>query len=223
MNSLPYNKALKIDKRTYYEYYFSLVRTNHLLIFSFYTNNDYNSKIIKISLFIFIFSLNLTVNALFFNDSTMHKIYEEYGDFNFIYQIPQTLYSTIICSFINLFAKFLSLTEKNVIEIKKLKKNDNKGGIADKMKKLFITKFILFYIFSLLLLIFFWYYLSCFCSVYRNTQIHLIKDTLISFLTLLIYPFFIYIFPGLFRIPALKSKKGDSLFLYNFRKLIQFI
>ena len=101
--------------------------------------------------------------------------------------------------------------------------NDNIRGISDKMKKLFIIKFILFYIFSLLLLSFFWYYLACFCSVYRNTQIHLIKDTLISFVTLLIYPFILYILPGLFRIPALKSKKGDSLFLYNFSKLIQLI
>ena len=223
LNSLPYNKALKIDKRTYFEYYFSLIRANHLLIFSFYTNDDYNSKIIKISLFIFIFSLNLTVNALFFNDSTMHKIYEEYGDFNFIYQIPQTLYSTIICTFINLFVKFLSLTEKNVIELKKLKKDDNIGGNVNKMKKLFTIKFILFYVFSLLLLSFFWYYLACFCSVYRNTQIHLIKDTLISFLTLLTYPFILYLLPGLFRIPALKSKKGDSLFFYKFSKLIQLI
>ena len=221
LNSLSYNEALEIDKRTYIEYYFSLIRIKHLLIFSFYTNSDYNSKIIKISLFLFIFSLNFTVNALFFNDSTMHKIYEEYGNFNFIYQIPQILYSTIICSFINLIASFLSSTEKNVIELKKLKKNDNLREKVEKMKKFLIIKFILFYVFVFILVIFFWYYLSCFCAVYKNTQIHLIKDTLISFSTTLMYPFILYLLPGIFRIPALKSKKGDKLFLYKFSKFIQ--
>ncbi len=88
INNLPYNEALEIDRRTYVLCYLSLLKTKHLLIFSFYTNNDYNSKSIKISLFFFSFALHYTVNALFFSDSTMHQIYEDKGYFNFIYQIP---------------------------------------------------------------------------------------------------------------------------------------
>ena len=216
LNTISYKEALKIDKRTYFEYYLSLIRIKHLLIFSFYTSNDYNSKIIKISLFLFIFSLNFTVNALFFNDSTMHKIYIEYGNFIFINNIPQILYSTIISSFINLIASFLSLTEKSVVKLNQTKKNNNLRNNIEKMKKMLTIKFILFYFFIFLLLAFFWYYLACFCAVYRNTQIHLIKDTLITFLTTLIYPFILCLLPGIFRIAALKSKKGDKLFLYKF-------
>ena len=88
-NGLNYNKALKEDKRTYPHYYFSVLRMKYSSIFTFYTSNDYNSKSIKISLFLFIFSLYFTINALFFSDSTMHKIYIDKGSFNFIYQIPQ--------------------------------------------------------------------------------------------------------------------------------------
>ena len=105
LNNLSYKKALKKDKRTYFQYYLSLLRMKHILIFSFYTYTDYNSKYIKIILFLFSFSLSFTINALFFNDTTLHKIYEDKGEYNFIYQIPNILYSTIISSFINIIIK----------------------------------------------------------------------------------------------------------------------
>ena len=100
LNNLSYKEALKLDKRTYFQFYFSLLKMKHILIFTFYTYTDYNSKIIKIILFFFSFALYFTINALFFNDKTIHKIYEDHGKFNFIYQIPKILYSTIITSFI---------------------------------------------------------------------------------------------------------------------------
>ena len=101
INNLPYKEAIKYVKRRYPDYYFSLLRIKQILIFTFYTNNDYNSKMIKICLFLFSFALYFTVNALFYGDSTMHKIYEEKGNVNFIYYIPQILYSTIISAVIS--------------------------------------------------------------------------------------------------------------------------
>ena len=61
-----------------------------------------------------------------------------------------------------------------------------------------------------------------FGAIYRNTQLHLLKDTLISFGLSFIYPFFIYLLPGLFRIPALSDKKKSSECLYKFSKCLQF-
>ena len=153
MNNLSYKEALKLDKRTYVQYYLSLLRTNHILIFTFFTNTDYNSKIIKIILFLFSFALYFTINALFFNDKTLHKIYDDQGNFNFIYQIPNILYSFIITSIINGIIKFLSLTEKNIIEIKKEK--DNMFEKSSKLLKCLMIKFILFFILIFLFLLYF--------------------------------------------------------------------
>ena len=50
INDYPYKKAKKYDRRTYCMYYISLLRTNHDIIFTFFYNSDYNSKIIKIDL-----------------------------------------------------------------------------------------------------------------------------------------------------------------------------
>ena len=60
LNSLSYKDAIKIDKRTYCIYYLSLIRTNHLLFFSFMRILDYNSPTLEI----FLFFSNLVVNLL---------------------------------------------------------------------------------------------------------------------------------------------------------------
>ena len=68
MDMLDYKKALKIDKRTYFQYYFSLLKKKHLILFAFYPNNDYNLVPLKISLFLLAFSLYFTMNGFFFSD-----------------------------------------------------------------------------------------------------------------------------------------------------------
>jgi hypothetical protein len=118
LNRLQYKEAIMYDKRTYFQYYLSLIRTKHIFFFAFYPNNDYNSMIIKICLFFFSFALYYTVNCLFFNDDTVHDVNQNSGKFDFIYNLPQILYSTIISAFINVIIKFLSLTEKNILKLK---------------------------------------------------------------------------------------------------------
>ena len=76
INELSYNLAMQYDKRNFCQYYISLIKTKHNLFFALCNNNDYNSKIIKIDLFLIGFTIDYTVNALFFNDDTMHKIYQ---------------------------------------------------------------------------------------------------------------------------------------------------
>ena len=222
-NNLKYEIALKYDKRTYFEYYISLLKTQHIFIFSFFYSKDYNSRIIKIDLFFISFALSYAVNALFFNDNTMHKIYEDEGSFNFIYQLPQIAYSSLISTVLNILLKLLALSEGNIIDYKK---NKNKNNLDQRTKELnnkLNIKFILYFIISFIFLLFFWYYLSMFCAIYRNTQYHLIKDTLISFGLSLIYPFFIYLLPGFFRIPALSNPKNKRKYLYNLSLLFQLL
>ena len=58
--------------------------------------------------------------------------------------------------------------------------------------------------------------------IYKNTQINLLKETLISFGLSSIYPFGIYLLPGIFRIPALSNKKNKKECLYKFSKILQY-
>ena len=213
--------ALKYDKRTYCQYYISLLKTQHNLISALFNNNDYNSKIIKINLFFIGFAIEFTVNGLFFNDDTMHKIYESKGEFDLENQLPIAVYSTLISLILNIPLNFLALSNDSIINFKQdNKKNNIKNNTKNLINALRI-KFILYFIISFLFLLFFWYYISIFGVIYKNTQFHLLKDTLMSFSLSLIMPFGIYIFPGFFRIPALSSKKYKRECLYNFSKFLQ--
>ena len=221
MNQLDYEMALIIDKRNYFQYYFALLRRKHSLIFTFYTYDDYNSRMIKICLFFFSFSFYFTINALFFRDSTMHKIYEDFGEYDFIYQIPQIIYSTLISSFVKIIVTYLSLYERNVLNFKKKSSNMNKN--INTVFKCIKIKTFLFFVLTFLFMLLFWYYLACFGAVYKNTQLHLIKDTLFSFGLPLIYPLLLCLFPGIFRIPALKNKERNKECLYKFSLFVQTI
>ena len=205
INSINYEEAIKNDKRTYIQLYLSLIKVNHILIFTFCSKGDYNPRSIKICLFFFIFVLHMFINTLFFNDATLHHIYQNKGLFNFIYFLPQILYSIIICSFINIIIKKLSLSQKNILEIKYEENIDNLNSKIINMIRCINKKFIFFYIFSFIFLLFFWYYLLCFCFVYNNTQIYLFKVISISYTLSFIYPFIIYLFHLIFRIASLRN------------------
>ena len=218
LNLLDFSTAKKNDKRDYIEIYISYVKTRHPLISSFFPINDYNLMSIKICLLFFTLALNIFVTSLFFTDDTMHKIVEDEGLFNFLYNLPLTIYSTIISIIINIIIKKLALSEYTIIEIKKENKLEDKEQLAKKIKKNLIIKFLLFFIFVFLLLLVFWFYIGCFCAVYANTQIYLIKDTLISFAFSLTIPFVKYLFACLIRIKSL-NKPGQCL--YNISQLLQ--
>jgi hypothetical protein len=220
LNELDYKSALIHDKRTFGQYYWSLLKKKHIILFIVLRVKDYNLLSLKISLFLLSFSLYFAINGFFFNDNTMHKIYIEKGTFNFIYRLPKAIYSTLISGVINVILKQFAITENDILSIKteKLQKNLEKKS---KLREKYLKKRIGIYFFiSFLLISFLWYYISCFCSIYQNTQLILIKDTLITFALSMLYPFAINLFPGCFRIPALKAENKDKELLYKIGKLL---
>ena len=186
-------------------------------------DEDYNSKIIKIDLFLISFTLFFSVNVLFFNDDTMHKIYEDKGSFDLLYQLPQIVYSSMISYIFKFLLDLLALSEGLILKLKSNKTTKGLDKRIDSLKTNLKIKFAFYFIISTIFLLFFWYYVSIFCAVYANTQIHLIKDTVISYILSLISPFFTYLIPGLCRIPALSNRKRNRVCLYNFSKVLQIL
>ena len=223
LNILEYKEALKLDKRTYGQYYWSLVKKKQIILFIFASSNDYNIIYIKIGLFIISFCLYFTVNALFFTDKTMHKIYQDKGLYNFLNQLPQVLYSTLISAMVNMIIKRIALTEAYFLELKKEKTRIKALEKSAKLYKDIIFRLNLHFFITLFLLIIYWYYISAFCAVYKNTQIILIENILLCFGLTLIYPFILNIFPGIFRMAALNSSKKDKECYYKFGNLLSLL
>ena len=189
INNYSYTQALKYDKRTFSDYYMSLIKTKHPLLFVFCSYNDYNSILIKLSIFLLYFSIIYTFNAIFFNEDIIHLIYEE-GVYNIIHLLPEIVYSFIISHVLYLGLRYLFLSERNFIEIKK-ENIENAYDKMDSVRRCLIIKYLCFYVFGTLVLIFFWYFLSSFGAVYRNSQVHLIKNAFVTLAIAFVYPFII--------------------------------
>ena len=219
LNSLEYEYAINIDFRSFFQYYWALLKQMHLILFTFVSRNDYNLFLSKLALFLMSFSFNITLNTLFFTDDTMHKFYVDYGKFDFIYNLPQTIYSILISSFFTFLFELLALSDENISNFKEKEKLENIEIKKKKEIKYLKIKSIIFLIAGLIILLFFWYYVSCFCAVYSNTQIHLIKDTFISFGTGMLYPFVLVLIPTIIRIPSLRKRNP---FLYKLSRILTF-
>jgi hypothetical protein len=223
LNTLDYKSALEKDKRTYFQYYWSLIKRKNIILFTFMPMKDYNLISVKLSLFLISFTLYLTINAFFFNDDIMHKIYENHGNLDVLNNVIILLFSTFICSIINFIMKLLSLSEKNILELKHLKNFKYALFKSKSIKKCLRIKYIVFYIINYLLLSFFWYFISSFCVVYNNTQKILLKDTIISYGISMLYPFGFYLIPGILRLPALKTKNKNLGLLYKISQYIAYL
>ena len=153
----------------------------------------------------------------------MHNIYINDGSLNFKCQIPKIMYSTIITSIINIILKQLSLSELTIVSLQKGKNLKSAMNKLKKINKRLQTKFIIFFLLSNILNLFFWYYISCFCAVYINTQVLLIREALYSFLLSMIYQFGLSLLSGMLRILALRAKKRDKEYLYKISCVILLI
>ena len=158
-------------------------------------------------------------SILFFTDDTIHNILKVKGKFNILNELPKILYSSLISSITNTFLVMLALSEKYILELKNYKEKIDIN--IQKIKNILKIKFMFFFLFGFLLLFISWYYVSCFCLIYKNTQIYAIKDTAINFGLSLIYPFGLCLIRGIFRIASLRAKRKNSEKMYKFSKFIR--
>ena len=222
LNELSYQEAIEKDKRNFFQIYFSLIKREHRIVFSFFYFYDYNLIYVKLSRFIFLFATDMALNVFFFSDASMHKIYINYGKYDFLQQIPQIIYSTIVSQLIEVFLCFLSLTDKHIYQIKHLEKNFQNIKIINAIFKCIKIKLIVYFVFTFIFFGIYWYIVAAFCAVYENTQKAFIKDSLMSYLLSLIYPFILYLIPSSLRLTAIKCIKVKLEWVYKLSEIIPF-
>ena len=220
LNNLEFKQAKKLDKRSFIDMYWSTLKREQLIFFTFFVRNDYNLVFVKFSRFIFIFCTEMALNVFFYSDETMHKQFVDYGKYNFVQQIPQIVYSSLVSQLLEVFLCFLSMTDKHYYEIKHLsiKSKYEVFNIIKCVKR----KITIYFVFTFLLFAFYWYSIACFCAVYVNTQIAFIKDSVTSFAFGLLYPFILYLFPAILRVISLRLTKSDLSCLYTMSDIIPF-
>ena len=191
-NNLEYEQASECDRRSCCRIYVSMLMREELVLFTFFSCNDYNLFYVKIARFLVLACTSMAMNALFFFHKTMYKKQDIEENWSFVQKLPQLLFVLVANHIIEVYLCFLSMTDSAVYEIKSLSKKPNNSkkiiDIIDCMK----TKLIIFFISTFILFLGFWYFISAFCAVYKNTQLIFIRDSAISFATSLIDPFLTY-------------------------------
>ena len=192
LNNLEYDEAVELDKRGFCKTYWSVLLREHSAFLTFVACHDYNLFYVKFERFIILFCTDMTMNGLFFSHESMHHLYVNNGEYSFVQQSPQILYSLIVSHILEVFLCYLSMTDTSVYQIKGLSKEEKSGekilDIIECMKK----KLVGFFVFTFFLFLFYWYFISAFCAVYHNTQKIFLRDSLTSFITSMIDPFLIY-------------------------------
>ena len=220
LSELEYLPAIELDKRPFSQIYWSTLKRNHIVLLTFFSWNDYNIYYIKFARFLFLISTDMALNVFFFTDDSMHKIYLNYGKYDFIQSIPQTIYTTAISQLIEVFLSYLSMTDKHIYQIKHLKDVKMEKILIFKNLKCIKLKLISFFVFTFVFFTFYWYLISCFCAVYENTQVIFIKDSISTFFSGLAYPFVLYLIPSALRILALRDINKKRTFIYKLSDII---
>ena len=224
LNNLDYYDACELDKRSCCKTYWSVLMREHTALITFFACHDYNLFYIKIQRFFILFCVDMTMNGLFFVHESMHKKYTQGENFTFVQKLPQLIFTLIGAHILEVILCYLSLTDVHVYEIKALPPKEKKNGqkIMDILSRI-QRKLTAFIIFTFILFLFFWYFISAFCAVYQNTQKIYLRDSMISFAISMLDPFIIYSFTNLLRCISLTKlcrKKCCGGCLYKTSDLI---
>ena len=154
----------------------------------------------------------------------MHQIYEDEGSFNISYQLPKILITSVASTvLLRIMLEALILTDRNVLKVKHQKTKVKAEIMKLNVLRCIKIKFAIFFVLNFILLILFWFYLTCFNGIYENTQIYLFENTFISFGISLFFPIFWNIIPSVMRMCSLGDKKPDKECIYSVSKFCQLI
>ena len=193
---------------------------------------------LRFCLLIFIISNDLALNAILYFDDKISEKYK-YAKSIFLFAFSNNLTVILLSTFIGfvlltLFTK-LSNSTNDIRDLfrgeeEKMKK-DKKYKVDDKRKKEILEeiesilkkyriKSNIFILIELMLMFFFWYYVTIFCHVYSGTQISWIWDSFLSVLSRIVIDLLLSLaFTKLYRI-AVESNVHClykiSLFFYSF-------
>ena len=222
LNELPLKKAIKYDKRLFCEYFGNILLFSHIILNVFFRHNDYNLFVVKLGLLFMTFPINITMNLFFFTNKNIQVNYvRSLDDISMFWSnIANTVYSSILANALLIILKFICLTHNSVRTLRKMRDVQQAKEKSVCILRCIKIRIVIYYLLSFAFLVIFGFYVLCFCAVFENTQIELIKATFTSWLMSLIYPFIICFFTSLIRRFAFE---WESSCLYKVKQIMQFL
>jgi hypothetical protein len=231
LDNYDYEDAIKYEKRSFWRIYYICILSIDNIINTFIFKDPLENRYIRLSLFIFQTACDFALNSLFYLNINISEKYHYEGDNLYLFLLVNTIvisiFSTLFYYLLGQFLYFLTNSTDSIVNIfrkeeKLLRKNKN-YKVSTKQKKIIFKnvleqfktlkiKLIFYIIIELLLILFFFYFVTAFCEVYRSTQASWIFDSALSFLLSILLELSISLFiTSLY----LTSVKYQIKFIYN--------
>ena len=231
LDNFEYEDAIIYDNRSFWRLYFICLMAKENILSTFFLNSPLELKSMRLSIFIFSYSCDFALNSLFyFNENISEKYYYKGKSifwFNLLNNLTISFFSYIVSFIIVSILQMFTNSKDGIenifkVEEKKLKKNKkykvNKNTKKKMLEDIFQInrklkyKIFLFIILEFIIMLYFYYFVTAFCEVYKNTQISWLIDSFISFLISFPVEFILAFFISLLYKIAIKSK---IKFIYN--------
>ena len=196
-----FQEAIRNDMRSICRIYYIYLLTKQAIFHAFLYRSPLELFPLRFCLLLFIISSDLALNALFYFDDKISEKYR-YAKSLFLFAFSNNLTVILLSTFIGfvlltLFTKLSNATNniRNIFINEEEKLKNVKGYIVTNQRKKEIQKeigvilkkykikTIILIVIELVLILFFWYYVTIFCHVYSSTQISWIWDSFLSILS----------------------------------------
>jgi hypothetical protein len=171
LNNIPYRQALRIDKRSIFEIFISILINKLEFISLFVYRNPYSHYTLTISIYLYELLVDLTMNCFLYTDEVVSEKYHNNGELTMFTSLSLSFISNIVSSIIVfIIAKLTNYTEIIESIVKDVK--DKKKYIINVMRlfKYIKIRLGIFYFLQLSTILIMTYYLFIFCTVYHQSQ-----------------------------------------------------
>ena len=192
-DDMDYDDAIRRDKRTYCQYFWSKIITEQIILSTFFKSEILRPLPMKMILLILNIDLYLIINGLFFNEDYISDLLKSEADTisSFIARIlDRIVIITITGVIINYIIEFFFVEERKIKKVYKIEKNNIiilKYEIVQIIKNTF-KKYNIFIIISGIIMIISLYYVFCFNNVYSSIKGEWIKSSIIIIIIMQILP-----------------------------------
>ena len=238
LHNYTYEEAIKYDKRNIFRIFYIYLLSKQIIFHTFLLRSPLELFSLRFTLFIFMLSCDLALNSLFYLNDNISKKYHYAKNlflFAFSNNITIIIYSTLLSYVLITLMTKLSNTSnairkvfrkeeekikhKKGYKIKEETKKEIYSEILNIFKKYKIKLIILFTI-EIILILFFWYFVTAFCHVYSSTQTSWLLDSFLSILSRFIMELiFAFLYGKLYQISVASNFETlykIVLFLYDF-------
>ena len=207
-----YEEALSADKRKFGTLYFNILIQKQPIFNIIFDDEKFRSRILKIIIHILSIDLYLVINGLFFSESYIDEIYLSKKEEKFFSFIPRSIsriiYTSVVTVIVNFLINCILINEDKIKSTILREKKDitiMRGEIGIILYRM--EKNIKIFIFvNFIIMLFSWYYISCFNHAYSYTKIEWIKSSLFILILVEIFPFLYVLIIAVLRRISLSCK-----------------